>query len=333
MKNLNLMTTNLPPKITAPKKEPLSKKEWGIIFLMASPFILGGLALLYGTFSHFSTAFDVALTWNKVDAHIVTAYARKKSNGNESTHYIHAKYYYEVNGIQYDRTRVGIVDEGGFGLSFSLREKILLKNRGRNTSFPAYVNPSDAGDSMLFATPVWDVVLSKVLIGIIFGGIGVAGLYLLRKGDRTTQKEIELEKRYPREPWKWKENWEMGQLKSLSGAMTWVWWCIAFFWNILSAPIFFILPGEIEDGNFLALLGLIFPLVGVYFLITAIRSTSNSILYGNTTLDLVTHPGKVGGEFQAIIVLNRSIILLGEITLKLTCIQQMKEEKLNNKTL
>lgn len=76
----------------------------------------------------------------------------------------------------------------------------------------------------------------------------------------------------------------------------WAMWVFAVLWNAVSAPILFVIGDEIDKGNYLVLLGLLFPLVGVFLIGLAWRSTREWQRFGVIELQLAPFPGSIGGH-------------------------------------
>ena len=69
------------------------------------------------------------------------------------------------------------------------------------------------------------------------------------------------------------------------------------------------------------LVSLLFPAVGLVFLIAAIRATARALYFGNSTLHLSTLPVPLGGSLVGTIHVNRQLAVTGPISLRLTCRQ------------
>ncbi len=101
-------------------------------------------------------------------------------------------------------------------------------------------------------------------------------------------------------------------------------WCFAAFWNLISSPVVFVLPREIaRDGNYVALLAFVFPLAGVGILIWAIRSTIQWRKFGNSTFELASVPGVIGGSLGGVILMGRHIRPEGGFYVKLSCVNRV----------
>jgi hypothetical protein len=151
--------------------------------------------------------------------------------------------------------------------------------------------------SLWSAEPIrWEKLGFYLIFALVFGGAGcgliVAGVFGRRNWRRTEQHKT----LHPDKPWLHREDWAAGEVRSAAGPTLIFSLGFAFFWNLISLPLLFILPGEVLDkGNRLALIGLVFPLVGLGLLVWAIRSLIRWRKFGRARLALDTLPGSIGG--------------------------------------
>ncbi|MEE8349406.1 MAG: hypothetical protein V3R94_07540, partial [Acidobacteriota bacterium] len=95
------------------------------------------------------------------------------------------------------------------------------------------------------------------------------------------------------------------------------------FWNLISAPLVILqFPEALRDEGPVALLILIFPLVGLFMLIWAIRATLRWKKFGESTLELQTLPGILGGDLRGTINTRIKGYPEDGFQLELTCVQR-----------
>ena len=97
-------------------------------------------------------------------------------------------------------------------------------------------------------------------------------------------------------PWFQRTEWADNHIACSQKLQFWFAWIFAVFWNLISTPLVFVLPGEIIGGNYPALIGLLFPLVGIGLVIWAIRVTREWRTFGTVFLQLDPFPGAIGAQ-------------------------------------
>jgi hypothetical protein len=135
------------------------------------------------------------------------------------------------------------------------------------------------------------------------------------------------------EPWLARPDWASGRIrcswrKGMIGG-----WVFAGFWNLVTAPTMFFLPEEVlEKGNNLALLGLVFPLVGVGLLIAAARTMLRRRKYGTSVLEMTRVPGVVGGRLEGRIQTGLRHGTAAAVRLSLTCVNRIRRGTGSNRS-
>jgi hypothetical protein len=84
------------------------------------------------------------------------------------------------------------------------------------------------------------------------------------------------------------------------------------------------LPGELEKGNHLALIGLVFPLVGIWLLVRAGRFTLQRRRFGDAVVQLETLPGVVGGQLAGTLLIPAGLPSDAQMHLRLLCMRRWR---------
>lgn len=134
------------------------------------------------------------------------------------------------------------------------------------------------------------------IFALTFGGFGFAMGAFMIEGRKKAKKTLELRATFPSEPWKWREDWASGSVRCTTKSTMIFAWGFAILWNLISTPLLLILPSEIlGEANYPALLGLLFPLVGIGLLVWAGRETVEWKKFGPSVFRMDSVPGVIGG--------------------------------------
>jgi hypothetical protein len=175
--------------------------------------------------------------------------------------------------------------------------------------------------------------LIMVVAALVFGGAGLAVLLLSHAGFRAEARAEAMRAAHPDEPWLWREDWAKGSVKSSRKATVWFLWGFGILWNLICIPLVVFLPEEIlEKGNMAALLGLLFPIVGIGVIIAAIRMTIQQRKYGSCEFHLDRLPGVLGGEVSGTIIVPRGVPGATAFPLRLSCIRRHTSGSGKNKS-
>ena len=168
-----------------------------------------------------------------------------------------------------------------------------------------------------------------LLAGCAFAGFGIAVYLLGSMGIQKSERADALRASHPKEPWMWREDWAAGKSQSNAGSKAWFLWGFAILWNLISTPLVIFLPEEISNGNYPALLGFLFPLVGIGLLIAAVRLTVQRVKFGESEFLLDRMPGVLGGDVAGTIVLPQGVANANSFTVRLVNmhVRQVKSGK------
>jgi hypothetical protein len=150
--------------------------------------------------------------------------------------------------------------------------------------------------AVLAGSPDLEETVILLVFALVFGGIGFGLLFFTYRAKGQLEKRKALEVRHPDAPWMWREDWAAGRITDSSKTEMIVAWAFALFVLLFSAPLVFVFHKEVvENGNRMALLGLIFPIAGLGLLIWAFRATARWKRFGVSILQMSSLPGLVGG--------------------------------------
>lgn len=270
--------------------------------LFALPFFGIGVWMCWSIGTTLIAAADMR-GWQPVPATLQRAGYERHSGDDSDTYEAYAQYTYVIDGQQYTASRVAIAS--GADNIGSFQKDLgdhLSGTMARGYTVTVYVDPDDHSQAVIDRSIRWGLIGFKSIFLFAFGGFGLGFIiYLLRA---RTEKEKNVPEFIER-PWLLNDKWQSSQIRSSSKFTMYFSWIFAAVWNLISAPLPFVLYEEVvEKGNKLALLGLLFPVVGVGLLIWAIRRTLEWTRFGAAPVELDPFPGSIGGHVGGTIDIN-----------------------------
>ncbi len=261
--------------------------------LIALPFLGFGVWLGWAIGSTFHDAWQMR-SWQPTPATLISA-GYTTSRGETDTWEAYAEYSYEFDGQVYVGNRVAI-GSGSDNVGSYQRD---MGNRlsgalSRGETITVWVDPNNPRDSIIDRDIRWAMVAFRLIAAIVFGGVG---LWLLVAAFLAPRKKEEKQPEFQDSPWLLKDEWQTDRIRSDSKSAMWGAWMFAALWNLISGFLPFVVYEEVVDKeNYVALAGLLFPLVGVGLLVWAIRRTLEWNRFGPTPVTLDPFPGSIGGH-------------------------------------
>jgi len=244
--------------------------------LFAVPF--GGVGV-FATWAIGSTVHEAwrARDWVRVKATVLEADLRSSSGSDGGTTYqALGSYRYDFAGKQFTGSRLGISQVGGSDNIDDWHHEVsarLADARSAGKPVTVWVNPDNPVESVLDRELRWGEILFLVPFSLAFGGVGVGALvamvFVLKgKGEGGANEAVNRA-----------IGARGGNTQTVDNASPRFLWVFAFFWNAMSWPIAFLaVPDIVESGEWLGLLVLLFPLVGLGLLWAAVSATWNAIV-------------------------------------------------------
>ncbi len=276
----------------------------GRIFLtlFALPFFGVGVWMLGSIGSTFHDAWRMQ-SWQPVPAQLTAAGYETHSGDDSDTYEAYARYSYSYRGRAYTGDRVGLA--GGGDNIGSYQTDIgnrLSRMHARGEPITVWVDPGAPAESIIDRSIRWGLVGFKSIFLFVFGGVGL-GL-LVYTWTRPKEKDASLAQ-YREAPWLLNDAWQTPEIRSGSKAAMWVAWAFAGFWNAIASFTPFIAYREVvENENYVALVALVFPLVGIGLLAWAVKRTLEWRRFGPAPVTLDPFPGSIGGHVGGTIDLN-----------------------------
>jgi ABC-type sugar transport system permease subunit len=164
---------------------------------------------------------------------------------------------------------------------------------------------------------------------LIFGGFVVVMAFLtvftVVSGIRKSLKSVgAMPPTREDKPWLKRADWAAGKIKSSATAPTTMFVIMALaFCGMGGLIAFTALPKELHNGNYKALLVLIFPAVGIGFVIVIVRATLAHRRFGDCLFELAQIPAPLGGTLEGMIQTGARLKLEQGLHLKLSCIRRV----------
>ena len=265
-----------------------------VLSLFALPFLGIGGWMAYAICSDLWQAQQMD-GWLPTEAALLRAGYETHSGEDSDTYSTYAEYSYAVADRTYRNDRVSIA--GGADNIGDYQQAIgrrLADALQRNETITIYVNPANPSDSVIDRELRWGLLGFKSIFLLVFGGIGggLLAYALLSKSKKNTEAAS-----FGDRPWLANDDWQGAPIGSGSKTGMYVAWGFALFWNLVSAPLPFVVYQEVmQKQNFVALAGLLFTLVGIGLLAWALQRTLEWRRFGAAPVSLDPFPGSIGGH-------------------------------------
>lgn len=275
-------------------KSAFAAKGVLLVLLFALPFAA------VGTWAGYSIARNVydawrMQGWSSTNGTLVDAGYTSNTGDDSTTYKAYATYRYNVNGQSYTGSRVGLSggsdNVGDWQMDTGARLAAALE---RNEPVPVYYDPAAPAEAILDRELRIGMLGFKAIFFLLFGGVGYGLMFLGISNARAPDVDMPLA---GGEAWQANPDWLADGIRSGSRAAMYGSWFFAVFWNLVSAPLPFLLYDEVVNKeNYPALLGLLFPVVGAGLLVWAIRRTLEWRRFGAAPVILDPFPGSIGGQ-------------------------------------
>jgi len=254
-----------------------------------------------------------------------------------------ASYRYRTNGVTYQNDRVYVASSNDNIGSYHADLRARLKRQQRaGEPIGIWINPIDPQQAVIDRDMRWGLFALMsgfcsifIFVGLLLayasmtakndaGGFKRPSLSALRKEWKRRQQDpafkesflefsrsraAELEQQAKGEtatiPWQTRKGWESPNIRSEAKKSAIFFWVFAIGWNAVSSPMLFALRGEVEKGNYAALLGLLFPVAGAFLLYKAIATTLELRRFGKVFVEMDPFPGAIGGHVGGRIRVSR----------------------------
>lgn len=286
--------------------------------LFALPFAAVGAWMLWSIGSSLVAAWQMD-SWVRAEARLSRGGYETHSGDDSNTYEAFASYQYEFDGRRYAGDRVAL--SGGADNIGNYQRDIGQNLRAAAASGNAiliYVDPAEPSNAVIDRGVRWGLLGFKSIFLFVFGGIGVGLLIAIWKAPAPQDPSLP---KFQDAPWLRNAAWQTPNIRSNSKSAMRGAWIFATLWCLVSAPIPFLMYEEVvAKENYLALIGALFPLVGVGLLIRALRRTREWTRFGAAPVELDPFPGSIGGHVGGTIDLRLPFDAGRQFKLTLSCI-------------
>lgn len=124
----------------------------------------------------------------------------------------------------------------------------------------------------------------------------------------------------PKGHWQDKTEWQTHAIRSDAKTNVNTYWFLAVACLAVSSPVFFVFSEEWQSQNYAILLGLIFPLIGLFLMGKAILLTKAYRKFGIIEYQMDPYPGAVGGQVGGWLDLSRNFDINADYHIRLECV-------------
>ena len=308
---------------------PKSRLGSGCLIVFGAVFFIAGMVPGFFAVASVIDWYE-AQDWTPVDARISAADLER----GDDTWRVTARYHYRFNGVEYDGDRVafhgGSDNIGDFHRTTHARLQEHLRNKRPLT---VYVDPRNPADAVIVRDMRWGLFGFLMIFPLVFGAAGAGIIGFSVYGGRRLARQNQREQMYPAEPWRWNADWQDGVVRGDTSKALWFAGFFATVWNLISLPLPVLLWDDVvHHGNYAALLGLLFPAVGVALIAWVVRLVLQQRRYGDASFTLDTFPAVPGGQLAGKLHIPASLPVNSILNARLSCIHEQTTGSGKNRT-
>jgi len=296
-------------------ESPAGKRSW-VLVLFGLPFAAAGIGMLFWLLLPVLLEWHAMKDWVPVTAEMLAAELESHQGDDSTTYKATARYQYAYQGRTYVGDRVGLSRGSDNVGDWQQRTASRLQHAMHyHQPVTVYVNPGNPAKAIIDRELRTGMLLFYLAFVLVFSGVGI-GIMLFGLKKRHTGTGVTDSQ----QPWLSRTEWSSPELTTSPKAGVWAMWGFAAFWCALSAPATFAMMDELEKGNWAILVILLFDVIGVFLVVSAIRYTLAAKRFGTTVLRLDPHPGSVGGQVGGCVAARVPFDEAQAFSVKLSCI-------------
>ena len=272
-----------------------AKRSWQLM-LFGLPFAAVGIGFML--FGVIPSVYDWARmqSWQPVQAHLLSAHLEVHRGDDATTYGVTASYRYRFAGQDRQASRVAIAggsdNVGDFQRQLGRRLEWLHQ---QGESVAIWVNPDNPDEAVIDRSLRPGMLMFKLVFALVFGLVGCGIIWAGWRRQSASEPFAPVAEK----PWLSQPQWAGNAIASNHKSSLWASSLFAILWLLISSPIVFLLPEELRKHNYLALIGLLFPLVGLGLLWWAIAVARDWRRWGDLRVQMDPFPGCIGGQVGA----------------------------------
>lgn len=173
-----------------------------------------------------------------------------------------------------------------------------------------------------------EAIFAAGIVGFLFSLLGGGAVFWGLKKPSDDAQLLDSDT-----PWLGRKIWASNALKdsfALTGGMI---WGFAICWNLITAPALLAFTDELDKGNQLIWLVLLFPLVGVYLIGMAVHKTLDWRRFGQMRVKLEPYPGAIGGDVAGTIHFSTPLPGGTPVNVSLDCVRHYRHGKNSSQSI
>lgn len=311
--------------------EKTSGKGCGVLFGL--PFAAVGVGcLIYLVYMGYN--YQRVQSWVETPAMVQQAQvAENRDSDGDTTYRLDATFAYEYDGRSYVSDWVGLqTGSDNIGSWHHDRYAELAPYYEQGQPFRCFVNPEDPSEAILFRDLRIGFAAFLFCFALIFGSVGFTIMIGSLVGGSAQRAATRRESIHPTEPWTWRPEWAAGRIESSNKVSAYGLLVFAVFWNLISVPAAgFGVPEALRTGQYEILFVLIFPIIGIGILISALLQFARHNKYGVSVLQLDGITGVLGGYLGGTVHVPQSIESDAGVVVALRCVESTTSGSGKNK--
>jgi hypothetical protein len=161
------------------------------------------------------------------------------------------------------------------------------------------------------------------LCGLVFTSVGLWLIGSALFGKRASRQLDVKKNQHPDAPWRWRDDWELGEIRPTQAKAAAMMWLFAFLWNgIAWAAGIGVFPQRRSAPLWAVALVALFPAIGLVLLGMAVRATLVWRRFAGSVLRLTSPYAIIGDALNGTIELNTRLENGAPVQTRLTCLRR-----------